>query len=156
MQRPAVPGFAWTSDSDEAIGETLSFGLVNLYTLTEAQFQFPVGDTYQFDLEIFSSLDGTGEPYVTIPVSIGAWCSTSVGRKRIIIGPLVTWLFGCFPPLCCGVNEILSNLCTVACSPRGSCPAEAARLVMRASLTSDPRAACIAGNMGSFGFSPPP
>ena len=69
-QSPAVPGFAWTSDSDEAIGETLFFGLAGYLTVTEAQFQFPGGDTYKFDLELSNRLDDTREPFVTVTVRL--------------------------------------------------------------------------------------
>ncbi len=67
-QQPVLPGFAWTSESDEMIGQTLLFELVGYWTVTEAQLQFPVGDTYKFDIELFNGLDGTGEAYITIEV----------------------------------------------------------------------------------------
>ena len=35
---------------------------------------FPVGDTFKFDLTIYNSLDGTGEPYTTVTVSGGLAC----------------------------------------------------------------------------------
>lgn len=44
------------------------FGLAGFFTVTEMQLLFPVGDTFKFDLTIYNSLDGTGEPYVTIMV----------------------------------------------------------------------------------------
>ncbi|CAM9933566.1 unnamed protein product [Pylaiella littoralis] len=65
---PTTDGFEWTSDSAEAIGLTLSFGFAGYFEdVTEMQMKFPVGDTYKFDLSIYNDLDGTGEPYVTIP-----------------------------------------------------------------------------------------
>ncbi len=66
LQRLAVPGFAWASE--DSIGQSISFSLAGYFTVTEAQLQFPVGDTYKFDLELSNGLDGTGEAYVTIAV----------------------------------------------------------------------------------------
>lgn len=69
LQEPTTTGFEWTSDSAEAIGLTLGFSFAGYFEdVTEMQLQFPVGDTYKFDLSISNSLDGTGEPYVIIPV----------------------------------------------------------------------------------------
>ena len=68
LQRPATPGFAWTSGSMESIGDALSFELSGYFAVTEVQLQFPVGDTYQFDLALFNSLDGTDEAYATVTV----------------------------------------------------------------------------------------
>lgn len=65
-----MPGLAWTSESDETIGDTIYFGLGGYFTVTEAQLQFPAGDTYKFDLALSNSLDDTGEPYVTITVML--------------------------------------------------------------------------------------
>lgn len=70
-------GFEWTSDSDEAIGLTLYFGLAGYFTVTEMHLLFPVGDTYKFDLTLYNSLDGTGEPYATVAVRVG-WVLESV------------------------------------------------------------------------------
>ena len=69
-QRLPLPGRAWTSETDETIGDTLSFGLAGYFTVTEMQLRFPVGDTYKFDLALFNGLDGTGEAYVTISVRV--------------------------------------------------------------------------------------
>lgn len=75
-QEPTGSGFEWSSDSDEAIGRTLYFGLAGYFTVTEMQLLFPVGDTYKFNLSIYNSLDGTGEPYVVAmvrPVFVGVY-----------------------------------------------------------------------------------
>ena len=82
-QRLPLPGLAWTSETDETIGDTLSFGLAGYFTVTEMQLRFPVGDTYKFDLALFNGLDGTGEAYVTISVRFSHvfFCSSFVWKR---------------------------------------------------------------------------
>lgn len=71
-QEQTTDGFEWTSDSAAAIDSFLLFGFAGFFEdVTEMQLQFPVGDTYKFDLSISNDLDGTGEPFATVPVRRG-------------------------------------------------------------------------------------
>ena len=58
-QELTTDGFEWTSDSDDAIGSTLSFGLAGFFEVTEIQLLFPAGDTYKFDLSVSGGDDST-------------------------------------------------------------------------------------------------
>eukprot|EP00752_Nemacystus_decipiens_P014959 g13318.t1 len=54
---PTTDGFDWSSDSDEALDRTLSWSLNSYATMDAIEMQFPVGDTYKFDLELFDGGD---------------------------------------------------------------------------------------------------
>lgn len=61
----------------------------------EMQMQFPVGDTYKFDLSVSNRLDGTGEPYVTIPVRrlvLTMVCTLLMQNGTIEINEAFPWL----------------------------------------------------------------
>lgn len=69
--------FEWTSDSEEAWDDTLTFSLSTYSALTAVELQFPVGETYLFDLELYderftfsSTPTGDYDPHTTIQVSI--------------------------------------------------------------------------------------
>lgn len=69
--------FEWTSDSEEAWDRTLTFSLSTYSSLTAVELQFPAGETYIFDLELYDdrvtfSLSPTSgyEPHTTIEVSV--------------------------------------------------------------------------------------
>ncbi|CAM9952012.1 unnamed protein product [Ascophyllum nodosum] len=62
----APDGFEWWSGSDEALGEELHFRLGIWAELTAVLLQFPTGDTYLFDLHLFTEADGGREPFTTI------------------------------------------------------------------------------------------
>lgn len=65
-QASATDRFEWSSESDEALDRTLSF-VLNSYAVMDAiELQFPTGDTYKFNLEIY---DGDGDPSHTLIVS---------------------------------------------------------------------------------------
>eukprot|EP00903_Cladosiphon_okamuranus_P020463 g18782.t1 len=63
---PTSSGFEWSSDSDEAIGRTLYLGLAGFFTVSEMHLMFPVGDTYKFDLQIYSGLADDDDDTVTV------------------------------------------------------------------------------------------
>ncbi|CAN0390744.1 unnamed protein product, partial [Ascophyllum nodosum] len=50
----APDGFEWWSGSDEALGEELHFRLGIWASLTAVLLQFPTGDTYLFDLHLYT------------------------------------------------------------------------------------------------------
>eukprot|EP00903_Cladosiphon_okamuranus_P018639 g17154.t1 len=54
---PITNGFDWSSDSDEALDRTLSWPLSSYATMDAIELQFPVGDTYKFDLQLFDDSD---------------------------------------------------------------------------------------------------
>lgn len=58
-QEVTTDGFEWTSDSDDAIGSTVFFSFAGYFVVTEIQLQFPVGDTYKFDLSVSGGGDST-------------------------------------------------------------------------------------------------
>ena len=58
-QEVTTDGFEWTSDSDDAIGSALSFGLAGFFQVTEIKLLFPAGDTYKFDLSVSGGDDST-------------------------------------------------------------------------------------------------
>ena len=66
----APDGFEWWSGSDEALGEDLHFRLGVWASLTAVLLQFPTGDTYLFDLDLYTEADGGREPFTTITVSL--------------------------------------------------------------------------------------
>lgn len=65
LQEPATDGFEWGSDSNDAIDLLLYFALSSYATVTAIELQFPVGDTYKFDLELGNDI---GEPFQTMTV----------------------------------------------------------------------------------------
>ncbi|CAM9126140.1 unnamed protein product [Scytosiphon promiscuus] len=54
------------SDSDEAIDDTLFFNFAGYFTVTEMQLEFPVGDTYKFEVSFYSDIDDIDGAYATI------------------------------------------------------------------------------------------
>jgi len=75
-QEVTTDSFEWTSDSEEAWDRTLIFSLSTYSSLTAVELQFPVGETYIFDLELFDdrvtfSLTPTSskDPHTTIEAS---------------------------------------------------------------------------------------
>lgn len=54
LQEPTTDGFEFTTDSNDATGGTIFFDLAGFFVVTEVQLQFPVGDTYKFDLSVSS------------------------------------------------------------------------------------------------------
>lgn len=69
LQPATTDAFEWGSDSDEALDRWLTFTLNSYATVTAVEMQFPVGDTYLFDLEIYNHEDG--QPFTTISVRRG-------------------------------------------------------------------------------------
>ncbi|CAN0221443.1 unnamed protein product [Pylaiella littoralis] len=55
--------FEWSSESEEALGRTLSFVLNSYAVIDTVDFQFPTGDTYKFDLQLY---EGDGDPRYTL------------------------------------------------------------------------------------------
>lgn len=76
IQPIMTDSFEWTSDSDEALGRTLTFSLSSYTTLTAVEILFPEGDTYSFDLWLYddqvsklsSEPTSSSEPHTTIEV----------------------------------------------------------------------------------------
>lgn len=64
-QGPITNGFDWSSDSNEALDRTLSWPLSSYATMDAIEMQFPVGDTYKFDLQLF---DDSDDPVQDFPV----------------------------------------------------------------------------------------
>lgn len=75
----ASEGFEWTSDSNEALDRSLSLILSYYSAVTTIDIEFPVGDTYKFDLNIFNGVDG--EPSATIEVSVRVNVLCSMAAK---------------------------------------------------------------------------
>lgn len=57
IQGPTTDAFEWSSDSNEALDRTLSWFFNSYATIDAVEMQFPVGDTYKFDLELFDGGD---------------------------------------------------------------------------------------------------
>ena len=69
-EQVASDGFEWWSESDGALGEELQFVLSTWASLTAVLLQFPTGDTYLFDLRLYTAADGAREPFATLTVSL--------------------------------------------------------------------------------------
>ena len=64
---PTTDGFEWWSNTDEVLDEVLAFNLGILATVTRLELQFPLGETYMFDLQLFNGLVDR-QPFATITV----------------------------------------------------------------------------------------
>ncbi|CAM9695160.1 unnamed protein product [Ectocarpus sp. 6 AP-2014] len=74
--------FEWSSESDEAIDRTLSF-VFNSYALMEAvELQFPVGETYKFELTLYDDEDELVSTYT------GLESVDSEGWQRFELGTI--------------------------------------------------------------------
>ncbi|CAM9345152.1 unnamed protein product [Pylaiella littoralis] len=49
-----VDAFQWTSNSAEVVGEKLHFSLSHYAIVSAIELQFPIGDTYQFEIELYN------------------------------------------------------------------------------------------------------
>lgn len=64
--------FEWSSDSNEALNRDLTFVLSSYATASAMEIQFPVGDTYKFDLEFYvddesqPTIGISGEPFLIV------------------------------------------------------------------------------------------
>ncbi|CAM9688722.1 unnamed protein product [Scytosiphon promiscuus] len=52
QEEPTTDGFEWSSDSDEAIDQTLKFELAFYAMVDAVEIKFPAGDTYKFDIVV--------------------------------------------------------------------------------------------------------
>ncbi|CAM9369501.1 unnamed protein product, partial [Sphacelaria rigidula] len=84
--------FEWSSDSDEALDRDLTFILDSYATITAVELQFPVGETYTFELQFFvdngqqPTIGISGEPFLTIlqgleSTNIAGWQSFDVSAE---------------------------------------------------------------------------
>ncbi|CAM9670164.1 unnamed protein product [Ascophyllum nodosum] len=58
--------FEWWSESDDALDEELVFELSTWVLLTAVELQFPTGDTYLFELELYTEADSGNDPFTTL------------------------------------------------------------------------------------------
>lgn len=58
--------FEYTSESDDTIGRALNFYFSFHSTMSAIELKFPVGDTYKFSLQLYSSHGG--DPVLSITV----------------------------------------------------------------------------------------
>ena len=63
-----LQGFEWSSESDDALDEELVFKLSYWASLTSADLLFPEGETYLFELDLYTNADGGDDPFMTITV----------------------------------------------------------------------------------------
>ncbi|CAN0221698.1 unnamed protein product, partial [Pylaiella littoralis] len=54
---PTTDAFEWSSETDDFIGDTLSFALNSYAFLTAFEMQFPTGDTYKYDIVCYNEDD---------------------------------------------------------------------------------------------------
>ncbi|CAM9670498.1 unnamed protein product [Ascophyllum nodosum] len=59
-------GFEWWSESDDALDEELVFELSYWASLTSADLLFPAGDTYLFELDLYTDADDGNDPFMTL------------------------------------------------------------------------------------------
>ena len=62
--------FEWWSESDDALDEELVFELSTWVLLTAVELQFPTGDTYLFELELYTEADSGNDPFTTLTVRL--------------------------------------------------------------------------------------
>lgn len=65
QSQTTTEAFAWSSDTDDFIGDTVSFTLNSYAFLTALEMQFPAGDTYKFDIVCYDA-DETPFTYFTV------------------------------------------------------------------------------------------
>lgn len=81
LQGATTDAFEWSSESEEAIDRTLSFELAYYATIDTVELQFPTGETYNFDLELYT---GDYDPQYTLTVSkivVMGWIMDSHGYR---------------------------------------------------------------------------
>ncbi|CAM9236986.1 unnamed protein product, partial [Sphacelaria rigidula] len=80
--------FEWSSDSNEALDRDLTFPLNSYATITAVELQFPVGETYKFELQFFVDNDRQqrsgirGEPFLGLEsTDVAGWQSFDVSAE---------------------------------------------------------------------------
>ena len=70
MTTVRLQGFEWWSESDDALDEELVFELSYWASLTSADLLFPAGDTYLFELDLYTDADDGNDPFMTLTVRL--------------------------------------------------------------------------------------
>lgn len=81
LQPATTDKFEWQSDSDEALGRSLSFSLNSYATVTAMEIMFPVGDSYNFEINFFY-YNGDGEPDLIVTVGFGSQFVRCFSQER--------------------------------------------------------------------------
>lgn len=82
-QGPTTDAFDWSSDSNEALDRTLSWTLNAYAEMDAVELQFPAGDTYKFDLELF---DGGDDARQVFSVRTKTACDAVKNFRRSLVG----------------------------------------------------------------------